>query len=112
VPDVPNLRPVASADPTARFLWTTLGGCATVLGDPQSNSPATQSRLTAVRERIDAYNGSLAATCAALPRCIWDGGALNRYQPTIAQLSTLDYFHPSVAGLRELAAIEWAALER
>jgi lysophospholipase L1-like esterase len=111
VPDVTNLRPVAGANPTARFLWTTLGGCTTVLGDPQSDSVATQSRLATVRDRIGAYNGALATTCATLPRCIWDGGALNRYQPTIAQLSPLDYFHPSIAGLRELAGIEWTALQ-
>ncbi|MCU1474295.1 GDSL-type esterase/lipase family protein [Amnibacterium sp.] len=110
VPDVTDLRPVASSNPTARFLWSTLGGCTTVLGDPRSDSEATQSRLATVRDRIDAYNGSLATTCATLRRCVWDGGALNRYQPTIAQLSPLDYFHPSIAGLRELAAIEWAAL--
>ncbi|MGN6741893.1 MAG: hypothetical protein ACTHJL_01155, partial [Amnibacterium sp.] len=95
---------------TARFLWTTLGGCTTVLGDPLSTSAVTQNRLATVRDRIDAYNGALATTCAELPRCVWDGGALNRYQPTMAQLSPLDYFHPSVAGLRELAAIEWQAL--
>ncbi|HEV7623360.1 MAG TPA: GDSL-type esterase/lipase family protein, partial [Amnibacterium sp.] len=75
VPDVTDLRPVASADPTARFLWTTLGGCTTVLGDPRSDSPATQSRLATVRGRIDSYNASLATTCATLRRCVWDGGA-------------------------------------
>ena len=112
VPDVTDLRPVASASPTARFLWTTLGGCTTVLGDPQSDSEATQSRLAIVRDRIDAYNEALATTCATLPRCIWDGGVLNRYQPTIAQLSPLDYFHPSIGGLRELAEIEWTALQQ
>ena len=112
VPDVTDLRPVASANATARFLWTTLGGCTTVLGDPQSDSVATQSRLATVRDRIDAYNEALATTCATLPRCVWDGGALNRYQPTMAQLSPLDYFHPSLAGLRELAEIEWTALQQ
>jgi lysophospholipase L1-like esterase len=112
VPDVTDLRPVASANPTARFLWTNLGGCTTVLGDPQSDSAATRDRLAIVRDRIDAYNGALATVCSTLPRCVWDGGALNRYQPTIAQLSPLDYFHPSIGGLRELAAIEWAALPR
>ena len=111
VPDVTDLRPVAAANPTARFLWTTLGGCTTVLGDPQSDSVATQNRLATVRDRIDAYNEALATTCATLPRCVWDDGALNRYQPTMAQLSALDYFHPSLAGLRELAEIEWNALQ-
>jgi lysophospholipase L1-like esterase len=111
VPDVTNLRPVAASNATARFLWTTLGGCATVLADPQSDSAATQSRLATVRDRIDAYNEALATTCATLRHCVWDGGALSRYQPTVAQLSPLDYFHPSIAGLRELADVEWRALQ-
>jgi lysophospholipase L1-like esterase len=110
VPDVTNLLPVAAANPTARFLWSTLGGCATVLADPRSRTPAAEDRRAAVRSRIDAYNGALEAGCAVVPRCVWDGGALNNYQPTFAQLSPLDYFHPSVAGLREVAAIEWRAL--
>jgi lysophospholipase L1-like esterase len=110
VPDVTNLLPVAGADSTARFLWSNLGGCSTVLADPQSTSPAAVQRRLAVRERIDEYNSALASSCSTIARCVWDGGDLNRYQPTVAQLSPLDYFHPSVAGLRELAAVEWRAL--
>jgi lysophospholipase L1-like esterase len=112
VPDVPNLLPVASGDETARFLWRTWGGCATALADPLSRTDAALARRTAVRERIQDYNAALEATCGAIERCIWDGGALQAYQPTIAQLSPLDYFHPSVAGLRELAATEWRVLRR
>ena len=112
VPDLANLLPAAGGDETARFLWRSWGGCATALADPQSRTDAALARREAVRERIQDYNTALETTCATIERCVWDGGALQAYQPTIAQLSPLDYFHPSLAGLRELAAIEWRVLRR
>lgn len=110
VPDVPAILPAAATDPTARFLWERAGGCATVLADPQSTSRAAVERRVAVSERIGEYDAALAGVCADLPRCVSDGGALNAYRPTHAQLSALDAFHPSVAGLREIARLEWRAL--
>jgi lysophospholipase L1-like esterase len=111
VPEVPNLLPVAGGNETARFLWRAVGGCQTVLADPLSKAEQDLARREAVRERIDEYNGALQAACARVPRCVYDGGAVHAYSPTIAQLSPLDYFHPSVAGLRELAATEWRVLD-
>jgi lysophospholipase L1-like esterase len=111
VPDVPNLLPVAGGNETARFLWRATGGCQTVLTDPQSHAVPDLARREAVRERIAAYNLALQAACATFDHCVYDGGALHAYQPTIAQLSALDYFHPSIAGLRELAATEWRVLQ-
>jgi len=111
VPDVTNLLPVAAGNETARFLWGAMGGCRTVLDDPRSDDAAAVARRDAVRARIDEYNTALEAACTGLGRCVYDGGALHDYQPTMAQLSPLDYFHPSVAGLRELAATEWRVLQ-
>lgn len=111
VPDVTNLLPVASRNETARFLWGLVGGCRTALAVPLSTAPPAIARRVAVRSRIAEYNLALAASCGRLPSCSYDGGALHAYQPTIAQLSPLDYFHPSVAGLRELAATEWRVLQ-
>ncbi|MGT2425278.1 SGNH/GDSL hydrolase family protein [Amnibacterium kyonggiense] len=109
VPDVTAILPAAAADPTARFLWTH-GGCATALADPQSRSTEAQVRRAAVADRIREYDAALAGACGALPRCVYDGGALHGYTPTLSQLSALDRFHPSVVGLHELAATEWKAL--
>jgi lysophospholipase L1-like esterase len=81
-----------------------------VLADPQSKAVPDLARREAVRARIDEYNAALQAACASAARCLYDGGAVHAYQPTMAQLSALDYFHPSVAGLRELAATEWRVL--
>jgi hypothetical protein len=110
VPDVTALVPVAGKDPTARFLWGRAGGCATALADPGSTSPDAVARRDAVRARVREYDTVLAGACVALPRCVFDEGALNDYRPTLDQLSALDRFHPSVPGLQELAGVEWEAL--
>ncbi|GAA4753611.1 hypothetical protein GCM10025783_28140 [Amnibacterium soli] len=111
IPDVTALLPVAAGNPTARFLWAQ-GGCATALQDPQSTAPDAVERRAAVSARIREYDAALAGACGVLPRCVTDGGALHRYTPTLQQLSAFDRFHPSVAGLRELAQLEWRALSR
>jgi lysophospholipase L1-like esterase len=111
VPDVAAILPAAASDPTARFLWSH-GGCATVLADPQSRSTEAEVRRAAVADRIREYDAALAGACGTLPRCVYDGGALHGYTPTLQQLSALDRFHPSVSGLRELADLEWAALTK
>jgi lysophospholipase L1-like esterase len=111
VPDPTAILPVAASDPTARFLWSH-GGCATALADPQGRTTEAVVRRAAVADRIQEYDAALAGACGALPRCITDGGALHHYTPRFTQLSALDRFHPSVAGLRELADLEWTALTR
>ncbi|MGN6407155.1 MAG: SGNH/GDSL hydrolase family protein [Curtobacterium sp.] len=109
IPDVTAIVPVAAGNPTARFLWSH-GGCATALADPQSESAEAAARRAAVADRIREDDAALAGACGTLPRCIYDGGALHGYTPSMNQLSALDRFHPSVAGLKELASIEWNAL--
>ena len=111
VPDVTALLPAAKDDPTARFIWSRLGGCATVLDDPRSTGITAELRRQAVRSRIEEYDTALRLACAQHPRCVYDDGALHGYEPELAQLSALDYFHPSVAGLTEVAALQWEALE-
>jgi lysophospholipase L1-like esterase len=109
VPDVTAILPAAASNETARFLWSH-GGCATVLADPQSTDADAVTRRAAVSNRIREYDAALAGACGALPRCVYDGGALHDYTPTLCQLSALDRFHPSIAGLREVADVEWKAL--
>ena len=110
VPDVPELVAVAGHDPTARFLWSHSGACRSVLGDAGSRDPAAVARLASVTARIREYDASLDAICATIPTCVYDGGALFRARFTLPELSPLDSFHPSRAGLRRIAALEWAVL--
>jgi lysophospholipase L1-like esterase len=110
VPDVTALVGIAGKDATARFLWARARGCATALLRPGSTAPAAVDRRAAVADRIREYDAVLAARCLALPRCVYDEGALHDYRPDLAQLSALDRFHPSISGLQELSRLEWRAL--
>lgn len=110
VPDVTALITAAGRDATARSLWKAANSCPTALADPLSTAPDAVARRAAVRERITEYDTVLAGACIAAPRCVYDGGALTSFRFTLDQLSPIDRFHPSVAGLHEIAAIEWKAL--
>jgi hypothetical protein len=72
---------------------------------------ATSTRTSASRRvaREKAFNQILADVCAQYPRCRWDGGAVYNYQFTASQVSTLDFFHPSLSGQAALARVTWAA---
>ncbi len=109
-PDPTVLLEAGAGDPTARFLWSHGGICPSALADPQSKASEVVDRRAAVSTRIGAYDAALAAVCSRFPRCLTDGGALRAYRPSLRQLSALDAFHPSITGQRELARLEWTAL--
>ena len=47
--------------------------------------------------------------CGAYARRRWDNLAVYHYQFSASQVSTLDYFHPSLSGQAALARVTWAA---
>jgi hypothetical protein len=59
--------------------------------------------------REQAFNQILADFCAQYTRCRWDGGAVYNYQFSASQVSSLDFFHPSLSGQAALARVTWAA---
>lgn len=107
VPDLYRLWQVGHGDARARLVWSA-GFCHTMLDAPSSTAPADAARRQRVRDRVVAYNGALAASCAAHAGCRYDDGAVFANQFTLADLSPFDYFHPNVAGQRKLAAATWA----
>src|SRR3712207_9326313 len=84
------------------------GLCPSLLADPTSGADADAERRRAVRDRVDDYNRQLRAACRAYgDRCRYDGGAAHRVRFTLAMVSRLDYFHPSVDGQDRLAEATW-----
>ena len=57
-------------------------------------------RRDAVQTRVNDYNAVLAAACAATPKCRFDGNAVATYAFAASDISTRDYFHPSLSGRR------------
>jgi hypothetical protein len=62
-----------------------------------------------VYQRTVDDNAALARTCAKFIHCRYDGNAAFNIQFVPSDVSTRDYFHPSVSGQARAAAVAWAA---
>jgi lysophospholipase L1-like esterase len=62
-----------------------------------------------LRKAIRVLNHELATVCARYAKCRYDGGAAFRIRWSRADVSTLDYLHPSIAGQRKIADAVWAS---
>lgn len=93
----------------ARFAWRLTGFCKSMLARPLSTVREDEARRRRVRRRIVDYNHQLAAVCALSIHCRFDGNAVFRHPFRRDDVSKRDYFHPSSAGQRALAAVTWAA---
>jgi lysophospholipase L1-like esterase len=109
IPDLYRLWQVGHTDARAVRAWSR-GVCPALLAAPTSQAPADRARRAAVRERIVAYNGQLAAACRAYgSRCRYDGGAVHRVRFGLDLVNPLDWFHPNAAGQGRLAEVSWRA---
>ncbi len=109
VPDVYHLWDVLHDDSTADTVWTVLGICQSLLQNPTSMAQPDVERRARVRQRVVDYNAALAKVCAAAIHCRFDDNAVFNTPFVPAEISTRDYFHPSVAGQTRLAAVTYAA---
>jgi lysophospholipase L1-like esterase len=115
VPDFRHFRDITQADPAAKALLSlpqNVYRCAPYLG---TSSPAT---LTQANDYLNRYDASLEAVCEDINAhegatgrllCTYDASALADADFTIADLSTYDYFHPSLSGQRRMADDAWMA---
>jgi lysophospholipase L1-like esterase len=86
----------------ASTTWRTFGICQSML-----SSANTEATRQFVLQRVRDLNAALATVCAEFSRCRWDGGATFDTAFTTADVSTVDYFHPSLAGQAKLANRTW-----
>jgi lysophospholipase L1-like esterase len=104
IPNLYQLWQVLHGNSLARWVWATANICQSMLGATRTEA---ERQLVVDRER--AFNQILADVCAQYIRCRWDGGAVYNYQFSASQVSTLDFFHPSLSGQAALARVTWGA---
>jgi lysophospholipase L1-like esterase len=104
IPNIHQLWEVLHTNAVARWVWANFRICQSMLG--ATRTPAERQLVV---DREVAFNRILAEICGAYDRCRWDGGAVYNYQFSASQVSTLDYFHPSLSGQAALARVTWAA---
>lgn len=107
IPNLLRMYDLNKSSSSARLTWGLLRICQSMLANPTSTKPADVQRRAAVQQRVDEYNQVLSEVCAATAKCRYDGGAVAAYAFTKADISTRDYFHPSLAGQTTMANITW-----
>jgi lysophospholipase L1-like esterase len=109
IPNVYNLWNVLKNNGLARFIWALGGVCQSMLARPTSTQTADVQRRARVLQREVDYNSALAAICAQYVRCRFDGNSVFGITFAASDVSTRDYFHPSLAGQKKLAQVSWSA---
>jgi hypothetical protein len=104
IPNLYQLWQVLHTNSLARWAWANFHICQSMLG-----ATRTEAERQQVVDRERAFNRILVEECARYARCRWDGGAVYNYQFSASQVSTLDFFHPSLSGQATLARVTWAA---
>jgi hypothetical protein len=104
VPNLYQLWTVLHTNSLARWAWANFHICQSMLGATRTEA---ERQLVVARER--AFNRILADVCAQYSRCRWDNKAVYNYQFSASQVSTLDFFHPSLSGQAALARVTWGA---
>lgn len=109
VPDAYRLWELFRDNSSARSAWSRFSVCQSLLANPTSFADADVARRNEVRARNVALNDALEDVCALYTQCAWDGWNSFCTSFTTADVTTRDYFHPSVAGQKKLADVSWRA---
>ena len=104
IPNLYQLWQVLRGNSLARTVWAVANICPSMLG-----ATRTEAERQQVVAREQAFNQILADGCRQYATCRWDNWAVYNYQFSASQVSTLDYFHPSLSGQASLARVTWAA---
>jgi hypothetical protein len=108
IPDIYQLFSLYRYDLGANSVWAIAGICQSMLAWPFSNLPGDVARRARVRQRNIDYNTQLAQVCSAYVQCRFDGNAVFNTAFVRSDITTRDYFHPSVNGQAKLAAVTWS----
>lgn len=109
IPDVYRLWLILKDDFVARVVWRTLDVCHSLLKHPRSTDASDVTRRLTVSQRNIDFNMQLAEVCALYIHCRFDQKAVfvDPFGPD--DVSTRDYFHPSLQGQARLAQVTWSA---
>jgi len=107
IPNIYQLWSVLHTNGSAVSTWNSLGICQSMLRNPTSTTREDEERRLLVQRREVEFNGVLAEVCATYATCQYDRNAGYEVSFEAAEVSTRDYFHPSVRGQATIASIEF-----
>jgi lysophospholipase L1-like esterase len=95
---------------SAVLTWEELKICQSMLANPTSMAAADVLRREEVRQREEAFDKVLETVCAKYTQCEFDKDAGFKSTFGTSDVTTRDYFHPSIEGQALLASIAWTNL--
>ena len=107
IPNIYNLWSVLHTNGSAVSAWNLFRICQSMLRNPTSTTREDEERRLRVQRREVEFNTVLREVCATWERCQYDGGVGYEYRFEAGEVSTNDYFHPSVRGQATIARIEF-----
>jgi lysophospholipase L1-like esterase len=105
--NVYRLWEVFHTNSSAVNTWNTLKICQSLLANPTSTAKVDEERRVQVRQRVEEYDSVLQTVCAKYTHCKYDNGAGFKTVFNANDVSTRDYFHPSVEGQALIASVAW-----
>lgn len=109
VPNIYNLWSILHDNSSARTTWGFFSICQSMLANPQSTAQADIDRRDRVNQRVIDFNTQLAQVCATNIHCRFDNNTVYNTVFLPTDVSTRDYFHPSLSGQARLADGSYAA---
>ena len=106
IPDIYQLWVILHDNPTAVAVWN-YGICQSLLANPTSHDQADQDRRDRVRQRNIDFNTVLSEECTTYSQCRFDNNVVFDGALEVSDVSTLDYFHPSITGQKKIASGTW-----
>lgn len=104
LPNVIQLYNLFKNNSSALSTWKNFKICQSTL--PPGGTDASRQQVAAQEV---AFNGILQSACGQWPNnCLYDGGAGYAFSFATFDVSAIDYFHPSVTGQRDIAALTWS----
>jgi lysophospholipase L1-like esterase len=104
VPDVYQLWSLFHNDWYPSWIWNQFDVCQSML-----DTANTEADRQFVRQRNIDVNAALQRVCALYAQCKYDNNATFNYRFARADVSGVDYFHPSLTGQKNIAQQSWAA---
>jgi hypothetical protein len=115
VASIPNLQYLWGLfhnNPTATSTWEKYNfECPGIMTEPTSENAAAKARRAATGLAEQGYNATLKTLCAAAAKCQYDNGLVFATKFAESEVSTVDFYHPSVSGQTSLAAAAWGQLQ-
>jgi lysophospholipase L1-like esterase len=109
IPNPYTLWQILHTNTSATSAWNAQQVCPTMLKNPTSTAPADVSRRATVRQRVVDDNAQIQQVCSQFTQCRFDTNAVYNWPLAPSDVNTGDYFHPSLQGQADLAAITYQA---